>query len=421
MVVVGYRFHPTGEELINHYLKNKILGKHWLVDDAISEISICSHEPMLLPSLSKMETKDPVWYFFSPREYTSAKKTAAKRTTGYGFWKATGKDRTIKDRRGNGVEIGIKKTLVYHQGRTPNGVRTPWVMHEYHITCLPNAQRNYVICQVMYKGEDGDVLNGNSNFNVSEPSQSLVSDLNTVTARAINTGPEPGQENFYGLAVDELLNPMNEQEDLSPSDGFNPNILFTDNNNNNNNSMQPQTHYDDEFVNRLLDDNEWNFEDVFANPELIMQENHSNYRPRTALSGFIDSDSDGDDSDAESISATSYQETSSPGDSVGSSNRHFSSCSSADSCKDLQTLESQLTCRTIPKKQEVKECKFKAAIDKELSMVKTEKKGWFIVEEAMQRKGKTPRYMYLMNMIIGFILLVALIGNFISVLLSLKT
>jgi len=43
--LIGYRFSPTGEEVINHYLKNKILDKNWLVDEAISEINILSHKP----------------------------------------------------------------------------------------------------------------------------------------------------------------------------------------------------------------------------------------------------------------------------------------------------------------------------------------------------------------------------------------
>lgn len=64
-----------------------------------------------------------------------------------------------------------------------------------------------------------------------------------------------------------------------------------------------------------------------------------------------------------------------------------------------------------------------ASVDKKSSssMVKTEKKGWFITEEAMDRRNrKNPPYIYLMNMIIGFILLVAVIDNIMSILLSVK-
>ncbi|CAH2072098.1 unnamed protein product [Thlaspi arvense] len=390
--LVGYRFYPTGEELINYYLKNKILGKSWLVDDTISEINICSYEPICLPSLSKIESKDPVWYFFSPKEYTSAKKKVTKRTTVSGYWKATGVDRKIKDKRGIRGEIGIKKTLVYYEGRVPNGVWTPWVMHEYHITCLPLHQRTYVICQVMYKGEDGDILYGN---NSNEPSHSLVSDSNAV--RAINTPSEveqTGQED--GLSVNELLIPMNEPE---PEYGFNPDTFLTDFSPN----LQPQTPFDDdEYFSGLLNYNGGNFESVLADhQELIMQENRNDYRPKQSLSGIIVDYSS--DSDAESISATSYQR------SPGSSNRDLPSCSSTESFKDL----------IIPSKTEVKQGKaVDAAIYKESYMVKTEKKGWFLVEEAMQRIA--PRCVYLMNMIVGFILLVALIGNIVSVLLNVK-
>ena len=67
---------------------------------------------------------------------------------------------------------------------------------------------------------------------------------------------------------------------------------------------------------------------------------------------------------------------------------------------------------------QVKEGKSKAnddaSMDKTLSpIMKTEKKGWFITEEAIQRNHKNAPYIYFMNMIIGLILLVAVIGNII--------
>ncbi|KAL0693388.1 hypothetical protein Bca4012_060568 [Brassica carinata] len=145
---VGYRFSPTNEELINFYLKNKILG---LVDDSISEVDIYSFDPKLLPPLSKIYSNDRVWYFFYPNESTKQRR---RRSTPTGFWKPTGQDRTIQDKGGKGYVIGILKTLVYHEGKSPHGVWTPWVMHEYHITCLPPSQRTYVICKIIYKGED---------------------------------------------------------------------------------------------------------------------------------------------------------------------------------------------------------------------------------------------------------------------------
>ncbi|CAH2072099.1 unnamed protein product [Thlaspi arvense] len=252
--IVGYRFYPTGEELINHYLKNKIMGRTWLVDDVIGEINISSYEPESLPPLSKIKSKDHTWFFFSRKEYTSAKKKTFKRTTRYGYWKATGKDRTIfkeNDRR-NGIEIGIKKTFVYHQGKVSSGIRTPWVMHEYHITCLPLHQRTYVICKIIYKGDVGDIPSG------SNSSHSLVFD-DSNTVGAISTQPElvleqPGEESSTGLSVNDLTMLMNEQEDLCTWDvlDLEPNTFFTDNNNYNNPNVQPQTPYDDEYWSRLF-------------------------------------------------------------------------------------------------------------------------------------------------------------------------
>ncbi|KAF8053332.1 hypothetical protein N665_1430s0009 [Sinapis alba] len=428
--LVGYRFSPTGEEVINHYLKNKILDKPWLVNEAISEINIYAYDPEFLPSLSKLESKDLVWYFFTPREYhASEKKKGTKRTTPSGYWKATGVDRKVKDKRGNGVVIGIKKTLVYHHGKSANGVWTPWVMHEYHITSLPPTQRNYVICQVMYKGEDGDILYGNKSNDLSH--STMVSDLNT--AREINTAPQVEQprQDLY-MSVDDLANPLNEQDPTL----FNPDTFFNDNYYP---YQQPQVPWDDDYINELLSFNGGNPADVLGDLDITMQGNRNDHRPKKALTGIIVDCSS--DSNAESISATSYQETSSPESFHSLSGQFHTSVDEIpsfrkDSFTDIQPpaetsiiRKTRKSRRTIPSKLEVKESKSKvinASMEKKssssLSIMKTEKMGWFITEEAMDRRNcKNPPYMYLMNMFIGFILFVAVIGNIMSILLSVKS
>jgi hypothetical protein len=81
----------------------------------------------------------------------------ASRTTGDGYWKATGKDRFIC---GGGRAVGNKKTLVYHHGRAPRGERTDWVMHEYTLLAdaLPPAAQGrefYALYKLFQKSGAG--------------------------------------------------------------------------------------------------------------------------------------------------------------------------------------------------------------------------------------------------------------------------
>jgi len=96
---------------------------------------------------SVIESDDQEWFFLCPIEYKYAKSKRFKRTTDNGFWKATGNDRSIKIRDTNKA-IGTKKTLVYHEGLIP-GVKTNWIIHEYHDATLEDHQVCYVYIKVL--------------------------------------------------------------------------------------------------------------------------------------------------------------------------------------------------------------------------------------------------------------------------------
>jgi hypothetical protein len=152
----GFRFHPTDEEIITHYLTEKVMNTSFIAA-AIGEVDLNKCEPWDLPKKAKMGEKE--WYFFCQRDRKYPTGMRTNRATESGYWKATGKDREIYKKGSNkSCLVGMKKTLVFYRGRAPKGEKTNWVMHEFRLDGKfpylksPSSSRDeWVVSRIFYK------------------------------------------------------------------------------------------------------------------------------------------------------------------------------------------------------------------------------------------------------------------------------
>ncbi|MCH97340.1 NAC domain-containing protein [Trifolium medium] len=105
-LIPGFRFHPTDVELVMYFLMRKIMGRKFPFD-VIAELDI---------------------YNPAGKKYSVGGRM--NRATEIGYWKTTGKDRSIQH---NNQLVGMIRTLVFHIGKAPKGDRTDWVMHEFRL------------------------------------------------------------------------------------------------------------------------------------------------------------------------------------------------------------------------------------------------------------------------------------------------
>ena len=123
----GFRFHPTDEELVAHYLCARAAGRRPPVS-IIAEVDLYRFDPWDLPERALFGRRE--WYFFTPRDRKYPNGSRPNRAAGSGYWKATGADKPVEH---GGRTAGIKKALVFYHGKPPRGVKTEWIMHEYRL------------------------------------------------------------------------------------------------------------------------------------------------------------------------------------------------------------------------------------------------------------------------------------------------
>ncbi|XP_020168520.3 protein CUP-SHAPED COTYLEDON 1 [Aegilops tauschii subsp. strangulata] len=156
----GFRFYPSDQELVCHYLYKKVTNER-ASQGTLVEVDLHAREPWELPDVAKLTASE--WYFFSFRDRKYATGSRTNRATKTGYWKATGKDREVRSPATRAV-VGMRKTLVFYQGRAPNGSKTSWVMHEFRLDSphLP-PREDWVLCRVFQKQKlDGEQDNARS-------------------------------------------------------------------------------------------------------------------------------------------------------------------------------------------------------------------------------------------------------------------
>ncbi|WVZ78944.1 hypothetical protein U9M48_026581 [Paspalum notatum var. saurae] len=181
----GFRFHPRDDELVLDYLAKKlgggggggggpvvvtIYGCPTMVD-----VDLNKCEPWDLPDIACIGGKE--WYFYSLRDRKYATGQRTNRATDSGYWKATGKDRPISRK---GLLVGMRKTLVFYQGRAPKGKKTEWVMHEFRMEGQGDPMKlpfkeDWVLCRVFYKSRAtiAKPPTENSSYNIDAATSSL--------------------------------------------------------------------------------------------------------------------------------------------------------------------------------------------------------------------------------------------------------
>uniref|UniRef100_A0A0D9Y1B3 NAC domain-containing protein n=2 Tax=Leersia perrieri TaxID=77586 RepID=A0A0D9Y1B3_9ORYZ len=178
----GFRFHPRDDELICDYLAPKVAGKVGFSGrrPPMVDVDLNKVEPWDLPAVASVGGKE--WYFFSLRDRKYATGQRTNRATISGYWKATGKDRVVARR---GALVGMRKTLVFYQGRAPKGRKTEWVMHEYRMEGVHDQQassfsskEDWVLCRVICKRKTG----GGATSKSRNLSSTIVHESSTPTS-----------------------------------------------------------------------------------------------------------------------------------------------------------------------------------------------------------------------------------------------
>lgn len=232
----GYRFAPTDEEIVAHYLYNKVHGRPVSTSAVIDNIDIYRDENVWIRIFER--TGENALYFFTTLKKKTENGVQVERETNCGTWRSQKNTRIYRHRYNKTGDKIIKKqhigsrrnfTYVPKEGSRGGVIKGTWVMHEYRLDgiSISNARINnigdYVICRIKKKqpkreelisgDNDGPVRNSMSGLVQPPPSNNTsewfnVQDLEKILFDSSTANDEAVDlEDFsLGISLEDLDN-----------------------------------------------------------------------------------------------------------------------------------------------------------------------------------------------------------------------
>ncbi|XP_062173472.1 NAC domain-containing protein 41-like [Alnus glutinosa] len=143
MLPLGFRFMPTDEELISHYLVKKVKGEE-LSWDGIPDCDLYGEKP----PWEICGDQEKVYFFTTLKKLS---KNRVSRTAGCGVWH---EHCTVKIYDNRGDIIGARKLFNFNVKEGSTTKNSNWIMHEFSLVGEQQQGTNLVLCSLQKKGSE---------------------------------------------------------------------------------------------------------------------------------------------------------------------------------------------------------------------------------------------------------------------------